>query len=223
MKEILDTLDIEGAFHQPQPIVLHHWDLEPRNVMVTPTSTGYEITGLIDWDDALALPRTLARRAPDWIWDFEKEGFTGYLDTDSHPKADSDLSQDNVALKNHFDQKAKLVLGDQYLQDAYGTGRLLRRIWTLVREGAFSMWYHTLAIELTKEWEERLAELEPVSSVSPMAEQQEAEPAVVIDTSPVSEEQAAELVVLVPELQKPAGLWAKIVYWFRCLTEKIRA
>lgn len=222
MKEILDTLDIEGAFHQPQPIVLHHWDLEPRNVMVTPTSTGYEITGIIDWDDALALPRTLARRAPDWIWDFEKEGFTGYLDTDSHPKADSDLSQDNLALKNHFDQKAKLVLGDQYLQDAYGNGRLLRRIWTLVREGAFSMWYHTLAIELTKEWEERLAELEPVSDESPMAEQQVAEPAVVIDASPLPEVQTAEPVVM-PEPQKPSGLWAKVVYWFRCLAGKVRA
>ncbi|KAL8799662.1 MAG: hypothetical protein Q9182_005732 [Xanthomendoza sp. 2 TL-2023] len=100
MKKILDKLDAEGHFREPQTIVLHHWDLEPRNIKVSPTSTGYKITGIIDWDDALALPRTLARRAPDWIWDFEKEGFTGYLDTDFHPKSDADLSHQGLKSKS---------------------------------------------------------------------------------------------------------------------------
>ncbi|KAL8658290.1 MAG: hypothetical protein Q9226_001106 [Calogaya cf. arnoldii] len=131
--------------------------------MVTPTSTGYKITGIIDWDDALALPRTLTRRTPDWIWDFEKEGFTGYMDTDAHPKADSELSPDNLALKNHFDAMAEVVLGEQYLDDAYGTGRLLRRMWTFVKEGCFSTWFHYLALDLVNEWEDRLGEPEVVS------------------------------------------------------------
>ncbi|KAI4090970.1 MAG: hypothetical protein LQ339_008217 [Xanthoria mediterranea] len=221
MKGILEALDTDGTFHQPQSIVLHHWDLEPRNVMVTPTSEGYKITGIIDWDDALALPRTLARRAPDWIWDFEKEGFTGYMDTDFHPKADSDLSQDNLALKHHFDEKAKVVLGDQYLHDAYGSGRLLRRIWTIVRD-PFSMWTYTLAMEMMKEWEESQAKPAPVLDESHMAEQQVAEPAMVTDASPVSEDELAESVEA-SEPQKPVGLWAKVVHCFRCWFRKMKA
>lgn len=151
MKTILEKLGAEGHFDEPQSILLYHWDLEPRNIMVSPTSTGYEITGIIDWDDALALPRTLTRRAPDWIWDFEKEGFTGYLDTDSHPKAECDLTPENFGLKQYFDRRASLVLGDKYLDDAYGTGGLLRRMWTLIKEMPCSTWYHDLSLELVAE------------------------------------------------------------------------
>ncbi|KAL9607874.1 MAG: hypothetical protein Q9204_009280, partial [Flavoplaca sp. TL-2023a] len=213
MKKILDILDAEGWFDQPQPIVLHHWDLEPRNIMVSPTDNGYEITGVIDWDDALALPRVLGRRAPDWIWDFEKEGFTGYLDTDFHPKAHSELTQDDLALKGYFDTKAKIVLGNQYLEDVYGTGRLLRRIWTIVQEGSFSTWYHGLSLELVAEWEERLAEPQLVLDGSHAPEEHEAEQHPDIHTSPVSEEQLAESTVR--ESEQTISLWAKITLWLR--------
>lgn len=57
LKAMLDDMTSEGAFNnQPSPIVLHHWDLEPRNLMVSKASGAWKICGIIDWDDALALP-----------------------------------------------------------------------------------------------------------------------------------------------------------------------
>ncbi len=160
---MLDDLDHEGAFKPtPSPIVLHHWDLEPRNIMVENIAGVWKIQGIIDWDAALALPRPLARRAPDWIWDFDSKNFTGYLDNDHHPKADADLGAENLALKAHFDAKAAEKL-DGYLQDAYGKGLWLRRIWTFAREGGDSMWYIKLMKELESDWKVRQGhEVEPL-------------------------------------------------------------
>ena len=152
---MLDDLDHEGAFKHTSPIVLHHWDLEPRNIMVEKIASGdWRIQGIIDWDGALALPRPLARRAPDWIWDFDSEGFTGYLNNDHHPKADADLATGRLALKTYFDTKAARKL-DGYLEDAYGQGLLLRRIWTFAREGGNTVWYIDLMKKLEADWKAR--------------------------------------------------------------------
>ncbi|KAL8651004.1 MAG: hypothetical protein Q9210_003497 [Variospora velana] len=149
---MVNELDREGAFETiPQPIVLHHWDLEPRNIMVEKFSGEWKINGIIDWDAAIALPRTLSRRAPDWIWDLDPQVFTGYLDNDHHPRPDTELSMDNAALKAHFEAKAAEKL-ESYLEDAYGHGLWLRRIWTFVRSGAENMWYIDLIRMLEKEW-----------------------------------------------------------------------
>ncbi|KAI4174138.1 MAG: hypothetical protein LQ343_002473 [Gyalolechia ehrenbergii] len=176
MLAMLDQLDREGAFasNNNTPIVLHHWDLEPRNIMVSPTSPGYAIVGIIDWDDAIALPRPLARKPPAWIWDFDSEAFTGYLDIDHHPsKTDlvSEKDDENAALKAHFDARAAAVLGQEYLDDAYGNGRWLRRIWTFARGGVYSTWYLDLIKELVEDWEKR-----PQPSLVPLVVAAEPEP-----------------------------------------------
>ncbi|KAL9001739.1 MAG: hypothetical protein Q9180_010011 [Flavoplaca navasiana] len=133
--------------------------------MVSKTAdTTWKITGIIDWDSALALPRPLARRAPDWIWDFNSEGFTGYLNNDHHQKPDSELSAENSALKEYFDIKASAML-DGYADDTYGNGRWLRRIWTFARSGVDSIWYIDLVKELETDWTAR-PELAPSPTVS---------------------------------------------------------
>ena len=169
MLTMLDDLDNEGAFKStPSPIILHHWDLEPRNIMVENIAGVWKIQGIIDWDGALALPRPLARRAPDWIWDFDYEGFTGYLDNDHHPKADADLDAGNMALKTYFDAKAAEKL-DGYLEDAYGQGLWLRRIWTFAREGGNNAWYIDLMKELESDWKVRQDQtVEPLVSKAGM-------------------------------------------------------
>ncbi|KAL8914693.1 MAG: hypothetical protein Q9171_000705 [Xanthocarpia ochracea] len=163
---MIDCLDREGAFKSRHcAVILHHWDLEPRNIMVSKTADrNWKITGIIDWDSALALPRPLARRAPDWIWDFNSEGFTGYLDNDHHPKPDSELSAENSALKEYFDLKASAML-DGYADDTYGNGRWLRRIWTFARSGVDSMWYIDLVKILETDWTAR-PKLAPSPTVS---------------------------------------------------------
>lgn len=150
---IIADLDKEGTFSDgPSPVVLHHWDLEPRNLMVDKSSGTWRIRGVIDWDDALALPRPLARRAPDWVWDFNSEGFTGYLDNDHHQNPN--LSEAQLALKAYFDTRAAAALPG-YLEDAYGRGRWLRRIWTFARGGAGSQWYVELVGSMQPDWEAR--------------------------------------------------------------------
>lgn len=148
-------------------------DLEARNIMVEKRSGRWKISGVIDWDDALALPRPLARKPPAWIWDFDPDGFTGYLDNDHHPNAD--LSDENRALKSHFDATAAAAL-PAYLEDAYGRGRWLRRIWTFARSGADDMWYIELIKQLPRDWATR--------------------------PKPV-----------VPQPEKPNGLWEKWLHW----------
>ncbi|KAL8937236.1 MAG: hypothetical protein Q9216_004528 [Gyalolechia sp. 2 TL-2023] len=152
LTSMIDDLDREGAFvEKSHPIVLHHWDLEPRNIMVERISGAWRIQGIIDWDATLALPRPLARRAPAWIWDFDFEGFTGYLDNDHHPKADSELSVEDAALKAYFNARAAETL-EGYLEDAYGHGMWLRRIWTFAKSGANSCWYIDLIRKLEEDW-----------------------------------------------------------------------
>ncbi|KAL8936197.1 MAG: hypothetical protein Q9211_004304 [Gyalolechia sp. 1 TL-2023] len=155
LTSMINELDQEGAFKaSPHPIVLHHWDLEDRNIMVEKIAGTWKIQGIIDWDAALALPRPLTRRAPDWLWDSDFEGFTGYLDNDHHPKPDTELSVHDAGLKAYFDAKAAETL-EGYLDDAYGHGMWLRRIWTFANEGLDSMWYLDLVKKLEEDWNAR--------------------------------------------------------------------
>ena len=150
---MVDELDHEGGFKgQPYPIVLHHWDLEPRNLMVARIGGQWKITGVIDWDDTVAIPRPLARKPPSWIWDFDFEEFTGYLDTDHNPNWD--LSDEQKVLKARFDAKAAAAL-EGYLEDAYEHGRWLRRVWTFVRGGLHNVWYLEIVKNLEEDWSAR--------------------------------------------------------------------
>ena len=151
---IVRDLDHEGAFNGgPCPVVLNHWDLEPRNIMVEKIEGAWNISGIIDWDDALALPRPLARKAPDWIWDFEPQEFTGFLDSDHHPNPN--LTDEGIALKAYFDAQAAKAL-EGYLEDAYGRGRWFRRIWTFARHGnSGNSWYLDLIKQMPDDWATR--------------------------------------------------------------------
>ncbi|KAL8785696.1 MAG: hypothetical protein Q9195_008542, partial [Heterodermia aff. obscurata] len=154
---MLSDLETEGAFTaQPFPIVLHHCDLEPRNIMVSHASGAWKITGIIDWDDAVALPRPLARVPPRWIWhypDEEPELEDGYLDDDQY--RDPELSEENKALKAYFDTEVETVLPG-YTEDAYGQGRWLRRIWRFAKEGGRRVWQWPFLDQLPEDWAARL-------------------------------------------------------------------
>ena len=150
---IIDELDREGAFAaEPQIVNLHHWDLEPRNIMVIKDSGGWRITGVIDWDDTQANSRVLTRKPPSWIWDFDDEEITGYMDCDFHPIFP--LTEDNMALKNRFDAKAAEVLPD-YLEEAYGSGQWLRRVWLFAKDQILSTHILDSLDETLKNWADR--------------------------------------------------------------------
>ena len=152
--KIVHELDLEGAFGAgPQPVVLHHWDLEPRNIMVQQGDNGtWRISGVIDWDDAQALPRVLTRRPPSWIWDFDDEEVTGYVDCDFHHI--TPLTKDNMELKQRFDSKAAERLPG-YLEDAYGAGQWLRKIWIFAKSEIRCSFMLDLLHQTLAEWAER--------------------------------------------------------------------
>lgn len=159
LKAILQDMAAAGSFtDQPLPIVLHHWDLEPRNLLVSKSSGAWHITGIIDWDDALALPTPLARIPPRWIWHFpdEEPGLSdGYLTDDQF--RDPQLSEEDARLKTYWDTAIEKVLPG-YGEDAYGKGRWLRRIWFFAREGAFRQWQWPFLDQIPEEWAGRLKE-----------------------------------------------------------------
>ncbi|KAL8789931.1 MAG: hypothetical protein Q9195_006592 [Heterodermia aff. obscurata] len=156
LQGILDALRREGAFSCSTPIVLHHWDLEPRNIMVEhQEGAAWRISGVIDWDDALAFPRPLARRPLAWIWrNGDGDSFTCNLHEDFRTK-DEGLTDEAKALKARFDAKAEELL-DGYLEDAYGHGLLLRRVWMLAR-GPGEMWSCELLAKVLRDWDRRPA------------------------------------------------------------------
>ena len=151
---MIDELDAERAFADgPYPVILHHWDLEPRNIMVEKINDQWRFHGVIDWDDTITLPRPLARRPPEWIWAFDSEMCTGYLDNDVHPSR-NELSDEDTALKTYFEATATRSLPD-YLEDAYGRGRWLRRIWLFVRSEIHQPHMIDAMEQLLKGWEAR--------------------------------------------------------------------
>lgn len=130
--EVDDTVPVEG-------FVLHHWDLEARNILVDP-ETG-RFVGVLDWDQAQALPRVLGRRAPVWLWD-EGEGWEEGVREEWDGDADEveELVPKKVANRAVYDKFLEGVksLGGDYRVDAEGEGRWVRRVWRCVSEGLWS-------------------------------------------------------------------------------------
>ncbi|KAI4198194.1 MAG: hypothetical protein LQ350_005430 [Teloschistes chrysophthalmus] len=157
LKRLLTTLLknwIRAFAAQPFPIVLHHWDLEPRNIIVSfsnPCNT-WKITGLIDWDKVQALPLPLARTPPAWVWHFPwrvpigdgSEYFTG-----------PPLSKTARARRRYFFKEVERVLPG-YRKDAWELGRWVRRIHWLTMNGAYREEETRSLDELIGDWAEWL-------------------------------------------------------------------
>ena len=150
---MLQDLDDQSAFKdQPYPIVLYHWDLEPRNILIENSTGAWKISGIIDWDEVEAVPRPLARRPPVWMWDFSEEPETGYYNSDQYP--DPELNEESQNLKDYFDGKAEKALPD-YREDAYGHGRWLRRMFPYCKSGLNDTTDMRYCLELLDQWEAR--------------------------------------------------------------------
>ncbi|ATZ51268.1 hypothetical protein BCIN_06g06850 [Botrytis cinerea B05.10] len=93
-----------------QDSTLWHPDFHPRNILVVRHGSDVRLSGVIDWDNALALPRIMTREPPSFLWNQP-----GVL---TQPEAD--------AVKRAFDETIEqLVPG--YIEDAYSRIRVLIR------------------------------------------------------------------------------------------------
>ncbi|KAG9566867.1 hypothetical protein KCU71_g691, partial [Aureobasidium melanogenum] len=183
LQDIIQDMDRIGWFSEadkaPSKSVLHHWDLEARNIMIEQTgddfSSPWRISGVIDWDNPHALPAVLTMKPPVWLWDASDdaelpEAVQEYYNNDFdwmpleyYEKENAEhLNADGMKVKQRFEEAiveklySKQYGADahaKYLDDAYGRGRWLRRIWRFASEGIFSYPPHYRRMEqLDREW-----------------------------------------------------------------------
>jgi hypothetical protein len=77
LQDMIQDMDRIGWFSEADKSssnsVLHHWDLEARNILIeqeeSNPSSPWRITGVIDWDHPHALPAVLCMKPPIWLWD----------------------------------------------------------------------------------------------------------------------------------------------------------
>lgn len=119
MIKLFELLAREGGNEN----VLFHVDLEPRNILVQ--QEGGKITGVLDWDGALSVPKVLGRKPPVWLWDFGDDPSDWDGDVDLLPPKEP--SEKEAELKKLFDDKMELH-SPGYREDAYYSGRWLRRL-----------------------------------------------------------------------------------------------
>ncbi|KEQ72645.1 hypothetical protein M436DRAFT_73581 [Aureobasidium namibiae CBS 147.97] len=184
LEDILQDMDHIGWFSDadkaPSKSVLHHWDLEARNILVeqadSDSSSPWRITGVIDWDSPHALPPVLTMKPPIWLWDASDdaelpEDVQAYYDNDFdwmpleyYQKENAEhLNADGVEVKQRFEEAIVKALYSKrygadahakYLDDAYGRGCWLRRIWRFASEGILTNSHHRRIEQLDREWTE---------------------------------------------------------------------
>ncbi|KAI9725368.1 MAG: hypothetical protein M1828_003218 [Chrysothrix sp. TS-e1954] len=138
---ILDDMKMFGWFDDydaNHPIVLCHADLYPRNIVAKFDSTcGLTLAGVLDWDNAEAVPRVLARRPPHHLWEVSDGKRHGAVidDCDFYDEEELRPSGPGYDVQEHFDayMKEKDPSG-RYDDEAYGRGRWLRRLAMFVLE-----------------------------------------------------------------------------------------
>ncbi|KAH0282634.1 hypothetical protein M436DRAFT_67711 [Aureobasidium namibiae CBS 147.97] len=175
LQEMYTEMEELGFFQERPSLdsnVLYHWDLEPRNIMVDrratdrtsdiTTSYQLEVTGVLDWDDVFVVPSILARKPPVWLWDFSEDESLPSLIL-AYYDGDVDLLPPELSLRPAIVCQRKTyspASREAYLDDAYGRGRWLRRLWRFALDG-FSDSQH---IDRFKNFDEAWSEYKETSS-----------------------------------------------------------
>jgi hypothetical protein len=114
---------------------LCHLDLiqSPRNIMVNvDADKKLQITGILDWDDAVFLPSFVGCVLPNWIWAWE-----GQNDDDENVNDDEPATPEQQELKRLFEN----AVGPEFLHQGRETGfRLPRRMIPWALHGIHATW-----------------------------------------------------------------------------------
>ncbi|KAI1759663.1 hypothetical protein GGR53DRAFT_527014 [Hypoxylon sp. FL1150] len=136
-QEIMEDMANLGVFSMgSDAICLHHADLFPRNIMVdfTPDLT---ITGILDWDHTLFVPRFACRIPPRWLWRSLPEDRSEYYKFDREPlipEENEPDSPENEEIKKAFES----VVGESWVAEATGKWYpFARRLLKVARESAY--------------------------------------------------------------------------------------
>lgn len=126
LHEVVLEMDRVG-YLEGSDTVLWHWDFAARNILVDHAQDGsWEISGVLDWDDVLSVPRVMSRKPPAWLWHLggEPSGWTGDLDFLEQKQP---LTDEESTIKDHFNRTME-AWSPGYYEEAYQHGRWVRRI-----------------------------------------------------------------------------------------------
>jgi hypothetical protein len=119
----------------------------------------WAITGVLDWDGAMSVPRVLTREPPTWLWGYEENNTWFWFNERERPAA-RELTNDELLIKAHFDQIMQRA-SPTYVDDAYCRGRWLRRLFHFALNGWDGTPDWKLYEEFMKEWKEYYAAVSP--------------------------------------------------------------
>ncbi|KAI1397808.1 hypothetical protein F4819DRAFT_470788 [Hypoxylon fuscum] len=143
--KMTSELAAEGWFTNCH-ISLAHLDLEPRNILVNPTSNSNLpiISAVIDWDNSLFAPQFMCCAPPMWLW-----AWLDNEDEDERMANEEPPTPEARQLKQLFEEAA----GAEYLRFAYAPAyRLARRLFDFALHGMYYSHIFKEAEDMLDEW-----------------------------------------------------------------------
>ena len=134
---------------------LCHGDLQARNIMAKINPDGsINVTGILDWDDAVFAPKFVTCEPPGWLWGFDP-------DEVPHPDLPAwpyEIPGANNVPESLEKQELKRILeesaGPEYLSMAYEEHhRMSRALFRVVVFGLTAGWYYEAAESVICDWE----------------------------------------------------------------------
>jgi hypothetical protein len=134
--------------------VLNHGTINDKQILIErtgDTSNPWRLSGIIGFDDAETVPAVLNKRPWSWVWDIhevsevlpDQNQFGCVLEVDEVPVEPPYLTEDNLKVKQRYEDVLieKLYVPQygekaraQYVDDTYGRGRWLRRLFYFAQE-----------------------------------------------------------------------------------------
>lgn len=143
---VVNRIYADGLVPNQDPFFLRHGDLYPSNLLfTTPTPSTVRLTGVIDWDSALFVPKFMSTRPPFYLW--------AGLDSDEEEENDAVLEPRDPE-QREYKRIFEDVVGEQFYADSYRKEYLfLRKMWWFLLEGIRSSTDKFMAEQLLQVWE----------------------------------------------------------------------
>ncbi|KAI0845750.1 hypothetical protein F5Y00DRAFT_162459 [Daldinia vernicosa] len=129
-------------------ISLAHLDMEPRNILVNPTSDTELpiISAILDWDSAIFAPQFMCCTPPLWLW-----AWSDYEEQDERTVNDIPPTPEGRQLKQLFEEAA----GKEYIRFAcQPIYRFARQLVRFAVQGLLSNEDYNEARNMLREWED---------------------------------------------------------------------
>ncbi|CAF9936110.1 MAG: hypothetical protein ALECFALPRED_006704 [Alectoria fallacina] len=154
MLKVVEEMNDLGIFPAERHC-LCHVDLHPRNIMVEVQPDGsLQVTGILDWDEAVVAPKFMACEPPGWLWGYDPDD----VQHDGVLTWPYEMPGANDAPSTLAKQELKRILedcaGPDYLSLAYGEQfRMSRGLFRIAMFGLTSSENYSAADRIIGDWQ----------------------------------------------------------------------